>query len=69
VDRLGAIKAPTLVVSGREDRVTPPSHSETIASHIAGARLEWIEGAGHMSAFERPEAVNAKLVPFVREHL
>jgi 3-oxoadipate enol-lactonase len=69
VDRLKTIQAPTLVVCGREDRATPPKNSETIASNISGSRLEWIEDAGHVSALERPEAVNAKLLPFVEQHL
>jgi len=67
--RLGDVKVPTLVVCGREDAATVPAHSEALAAHIAGARLEWIEGAGHMTALEQPEALNDLLVPFVREHL
>jgi 3-oxoadipate enol-lactonase len=69
VASLGAIKAPTLVVCGREDRATPPSNSETIAAHIPGARLEWIEDAGHLSALERPQAANSLLLPFVAANL
>jgi pimeloyl-ACP methyl ester carboxylesterase len=69
VDRIGAIKVPTLVLCGREDRATPPERSRTIAAKIPGARLEWIDDAGHLSAVERPEAVNAHLVPFVRAHV
>lgn len=67
--RLREIRVPTLVGCGREDRATEPVHSERIAAGIAGARLVWIEGAGHVSALEQPEAVNAALVPFVREQL
>ncbi len=69
VDQLGAIRAPTLVVCGSADRATPPAKSKTIASRVPGARLEWIEGAGHLSAVEEPAAVNAVLVPFVASHL
>jgi pimeloyl-ACP methyl ester carboxylesterase len=68
-DKISAIKAPTLVICGREDRATPPEKSEQIAQSIPGAKLVWIEGAGHMSALEKPDAVNAALVPFVREQL
>jgi 3-oxoadipate enol-lactonase len=69
VSRLSEIKAPTLVVCGRDDIATPPKNSETIAAHIPGARLEWIEDAGHASAWERPDAANALLVPFVAANL
>jgi pimeloyl-ACP methyl ester carboxylesterase len=67
--KLGTVHVPTLVMCGRDDRATVPAHSEAIASHIKGARLVWIEESGHMSAIEQPEAVNATLVPFVREQL
>ena len=63
---LPRINTPTLVICGREDRSTPPEQSEAIAKGIPRARLEIIEGAGHMSALEDPAAVNAHLVPFVR---
>jgi 3-oxoadipate enol-lactonase len=67
--RIGDIRVPTLVACGREDRATEPVHAERIAARIAGARLEWIEDAGHVTALEQPQAVNAILVPFVREQL
>ena len=67
--RLAAVRVPTLVVCGREDRATEPVHSERIARAIPGARLVMIEGAGHVSALERPGEVNEVLVPFVREQV
>ena len=69
VEKLGQVTAKTLVICGRDDRSTPPAKSEQMAAGIAGAKLVWIEDAGHMSAIERPEAVNAALLPFVREHV
>jgi pimeloyl-ACP methyl ester carboxylesterase len=65
LDRLGAVTVPTLVLCGREDRGYPPALSEHMAGVIPGARLEWIEEAGHLSALERPEEVNRFPVPFV----
>jgi 3-oxoadipate enol-lactonase len=65
LDRLGAVTVPTLVLCGREDRGYPSALSEHMARAIPGARLEWIEEAGHLSALERPEEVNRFLVPFV----
>jgi 3-oxoadipate enol-lactonase len=67
--RLAGIRVPTLVACGREDRATEPVHSERIVAGIPGARLAWIDRAGHLTALEQPEAVTALLVPFVREHL
>jgi 3-oxoadipate enol-lactonase len=64
--RLGEIRVPTLVMCGREDLATTPDKSENITRAIAGARLVMIDGVGHMSTLEDPEAVNQHLVPFVR---
>ncbi len=69
LERLGGVKAPTLVVTGREDRAVDPVHSERIARAIPGARLVFIEGAGHLSALEQPKAVNEVLIPFVAAQL
>lgn len=63
--RLDGVTVPTLVLCGREDRGNPPSLSQHIAGAIAGARFEWIEGAGHLAPMERPEEVNRLLIPFV----
>jgi 3-oxoadipate enol-lactonase len=67
--KLGAIRAPTLVMCGREDRATPPAQAERLARAIPGARLEVLDGLGHMSTLEDPGAVNAHLVPFARRVL
>jgi 3-oxoadipate enol-lactonase len=63
---LPGLRVPTLVITGREDRSTPPACAEAIARAIPGARLVLLDGVGHMSALEAPAAVNAELVPFVR---
>jgi pimeloyl-ACP methyl ester carboxylesterase len=69
LDKLGRIYAPTLVMTGSEDRATPPSHAQAIANGIPGSRLVILQGLGHMSPLEDSEAVNAELVPFVRENV
>jgi 3-oxoadipate enol-lactonase len=63
--KLGAITCPTLVMCGSEDAAQPPAESEKIAKAIPGAELVVLDGLGHMSALEDPEAVNARLIPFV----
>ena len=44
---LPSITAPTLVVHGAADPLLPMACGQDIAAHIAGARLEIIEGMGH----------------------
>jgi pimeloyl-ACP methyl ester carboxylesterase len=49
---LGAIRAPTLVVSGVRDRVVPPINSRVLAGRIPGASLVMLPG-GH--DLQRPD--------------
>jgi pimeloyl-ACP methyl ester carboxylesterase len=56
---LGAISVPSLVIVGRQDRMTPVKYSEYLASNIPDAELVVIEDAGHMVALEQPQLVTA----------
>jgi len=64
-DRLGAIAAPTLVLTGDDDRVIPGESSELLRERIPGARLETIAGAGHLFFIERPERTLRALEAFL----
>jgi 3-oxoadipate enol-lactonase len=64
---LPKIKTRTLVLCGSEDLATPPEKSQAIANAIPGATLAILDGLGHLSALEDPDAVNHHLVPFVRD--
>jgi len=56
-DRLGAIRAPSMVLCGTQDAMTPAKYSSYLRDHVQGAALHLVEGAGHMVMVERPEAV------------
>ena len=58
-EQVGGIVAPTLAITGSEDRMTPPRFGRWLTDHIPGARFVLVEGAGHMAALERPEEVAA----------
>jgi 3-oxoadipate enol-lactonase len=64
-DRLGGIKAPTLVVAGDSDPGTTVAMAETIRERIPGAELGVIEGASHLSAIEKQDAFNQSLSKFL----
>lgn len=66
LDRIGAIRTPTLVLVGSHDKATPVEKARNIAKTIPGAELVVLDGLGHMSTLEDADAVNAHLVPFVR---
>jgi len=62
--RLPDVNAPTLVIHGTLDQLLPVENGHMIASLVPGARLEILDGIGHMFFLEEP-AHTAKLV---REH-
>jgi pimeloyl-ACP methyl ester carboxylesterase len=53
--RLGQISLPTLVIHGDVDRLLGYNNGREIAALIPGARLETLEGIGHMFWWEQPE--------------
>jgi pimeloyl-ACP methyl ester carboxylesterase len=53
--------APTLIIVGREDVITPVADAETMASAIPGAQLTIIPDAGHLTPLEQPDAVNTAI--------
>ncbi len=53
---LGAIRCPTLVIGGCEDRLCPPDWQIELAGAIHAADLALIEGAGHFLPLEAPAA-------------
>jgi 3-oxoadipate enol-lactonase len=61
------IHAPTLVLCGTEDRITPPALSEELAALITGAQLDRIELSGHLANAEQPAAFNAAIDRFLAE--
>jgi 3-oxoadipate enol-lactonase len=65
-ERAEAIRVPTLILCGVEDKVTPPILSRELAHLIPNAQYELIDGAGHLSNLERPGAFNALVDAFIR---
>jgi 3-oxoadipate enol-lactonase len=62
--RLGALKMPTLVVHGTEDRIIPVENGRIVAGLIPGSRLEILQDIGHLFFWELPE----RSAELVREH-
>jgi pimeloyl-ACP methyl ester carboxylesterase len=58
---LARIMVPTLVLCGRDDRLTPPKLAEEMSVLIPQSKLVIIEWCGHLSTLERPEQVNDAL--------
>jgi pimeloyl-ACP methyl ester carboxylesterase len=67
IARLGEIGAPTFVLCGSQDTLTPTKYSTYLRDRIRGATLQLVEGAGHMVMVERPEAVVQALTTFLQQ--
>ena len=50
------MNAPALVLHGSEDRMIPVSNGSRLAEALPDARLQILEGAGHLYPTDAPEA-------------
>lgn len=64
-ERVGEIRAPTAVITGAEDVMTPPKYGQWLAERIPGAHFVLVPGAGHMVMLERPAEVAAAIQPLL----
>jgi len=64
-DRLGAIRAPTLLLWSDADPASPLAVARHLARRIAGARIAVVPGGSHAFASERPDEAAAA----IRAHL
>ena len=60
------VRIPTLVIGGTNDVLTPPGEARRIARLIPGARLELMDGGGHMLMLERTDELDRLIVDFAR---
>jgi pimeloyl-ACP methyl ester carboxylesterase len=66
VARVTRITAPTLVVWGRRDRLSPPVFGQRLAREISGARFDVLD-TGHSPNDERPEDFAGSVLRFLTE--
>jgi len=66
-DRLGLIKAPTLVVSGGKDLILPPENARVLAERIPKARLVIFEDSGHGLIVQRLDDFARLVADFLKE--
>jgi pimeloyl-ACP methyl ester carboxylesterase len=63
--RLYRLSAETLVLWGATDRLIVPAYAAQWKALIPGARVEMVEGAGHMLPYEQPDAFVAAVARFL----
>lgn len=66
-DKLHKIKAPTLLIWGMQDIVTPPFVGEKFRDLIENSRLHMLDQCGHAPMMEKPAEFNALLDAFLEE--
>jgi 3-oxoadipate enol-lactonase len=67
VDKIGAIKVPTLCIASEFDILTPKAELEMIHDYIIGSKLVIIPDAGHAPQYENKLAFNKAVLDFL-EH-
>ncbi|MES2751094.1 MAG: alpha/beta fold hydrolase [Pseudomonadota bacterium] len=63
---LASIKCPTLVLTSDTDNMVPNEMSREIAGGIAGAKLVVIPDCGHLPQLEKPEAMTAAMLDWLK---
>jgi 3-oxoadipate enol-lactonase len=63
---IGGIAAPSLVVAGTHDPVTPPSDADATRARIRDARVTVLDAA-HLANVEQADAFNSRVLAFINE--
>lgn len=65
MERLSEIQVPVLVISGEDDKLTPPKYGAYLTQHIKNAERVHIMDAGHLSPLEKSAEVNQGILDFL----
>lgn len=65
MQRLGEISHRVLIISGGDDKLTPPKYADFLEKNIRLASRCHLEGAGHMMPNEKPGEVNRAIRSFL----
>ncbi len=66
-NELQKIKAPTLLLWGKQDAVTPPFVGEKFHELIKNSKLVWVDKCGHAPMMEQPDLFNKILGEFLSD--
>ena len=64
--RVPSLRLPVLVLAGSMDQATPPALVAETAAMIPGARMEVLEGSGHLPAIDAPEQTADLILNFAK---
>lgn len=63
--RIHRVTAPALLIWGKEDRLVPPVYADEFTRRLRGARVQTVDGAGHVPHLEQPDVVARMVREFV----
>jgi pimeloyl-ACP methyl ester carboxylesterase len=64
--RIHRINAPTLIIWGKQDGLTPPVYAADFARLIPNSKTAIVDNAAHMAPMEQPSAVTALVREFIK---
>ncbi len=62
---LTSMNIPTLILTGREDKITPPADAQAMSKALPNAQLFLLPDAAHLSNLENPVLFNHQLISFL----
>ena len=65
---LTQIQTPTLLLTGDQDNLAPPSMMGKMAGEITDSRFQCLAGAGHLASLEQTEKFNEVVLEFISRH-
>ena len=65
IDEISAISLPTLILCGKDDRLTPAKYSELLHAKIDGSEAVFFDDSGHMPMVEQSAAFNEAVESFL----
>lgn len=66
-DEIHRITAPTLILWGRQDIVTPPEAADQFLANIRGSKMVWLDQCGHAPMIEKPDEFGEAMLEFCDE--
>lgn len=67
--RIGEIKAPTLILFGKQDRIINASAAQSFHERMPGSEVVLLDGIGHLPMEEAPDATAAAIADFLKRRL
>lgn len=68
-NRVGEIKAPTLILFGKQDRIINASAAQSFHERMPGTEVVLLDGIGHLPMEEAPDATAAAIADFLKRRL